>query len=91
MQDLGRRADTRCILLDCDCIWTKHDPHLNRLIASGKLVLYDIFERARTDGHPHGLSRLAMGRLFLQIEKDYPKVDPVWYGGEVTGWSSQTF
>jgi len=91
LKDLSKNNDDNySIVLDSDCVWTKPDDRLNQLINSDKLLLFDVYNRTDPfDKGPHNFSRKDMGDLFKEVDKEYLKEDPIWFGGEIIAGSNK--
>lgn len=81
---LGAQDNTINVLLDTDCLWIRSCKDFESLMFNNEILLYDTYQR--TDPYlkePHNLSMFDMGRLYREIDSDYPNAFPVWYGGEI--------
>lgn len=96
IEALGKLKEAS-ILLDSDCIWTRRDIDLFKMIESGsKIVLKDTYQRSTTPElkEPHNLSMKEMGDLYkgFKIKDLTMQVSfPVWYGGEIVGATPALF
>ncbi|MBC6607474.1 hypothetical protein H8B13_11655 [Hymenobacter sp. BT188] len=77
------------LLLDSDCVWTRPDPALSRLVQSDVLVLLDAEPESLPDTKIHGLSRRDMGDLYQELDSNYPVAVPLHFGGEIIGGSRE--
>ncbi|WP_229743110.1 hypothetical protein [Hymenobacter qilianensis] len=77
------------LLLDSDCVWTRPDPTLTRLVQSDVLLLLDAEPKSLPDTKIHGLSRRDMGDLYRELDPDYPVASPIHFGGEIIGGSRE--
>jgi hypothetical protein len=89
IKDLVRQPGQQYLILDSDCIWTRPDQALNTILASGKILPYDVYSLTDPDKKVHGISRRDLGTLFRRIDPGYPDPAPVWYGGEIIAGSSE--
>ncbi|MEE9573732.1 MAG: hypothetical protein V3W20_11835 [Candidatus Neomarinimicrobiota bacterium] len=82
LKALEAENETKFIVLDIDCIWTKYDKDFFNLVKKEELLLYDVFEQIPPDEKISRLSRSDMGTLFRKIVDDYPDDKPIRFGGE---------
>lgn len=84
-------ADDGSLLVDSDCLWVRPNPAVKQEMESGKLLLYDVYERTDPfQREPKDMSRAEMGELYTQLDPGYPEKFPVWYGGEFVGGKHAT-
>lgn len=82
-------AGSHSLLLDSDCVWTRPNPTLVRLVQSDALLLLDAEPESLPDTKIHGLSRRDMGDLYREIDPKYPVAAPLHFGGEIIGGSRE--
>jgi hypothetical protein len=91
IKELGSGEYDYNLLLDSDCVFSKPDPQLMKLIQSDEgLLLYDVYE-AEPSRKIHNINRYDMGEMYNKVWPGYPKPDPILYGGEFLAGSGKNF
>jgi len=70
------------ILLDCDCISSRHEPEIASLLCGNSLLLLDVAPHRDPFHRTQGISRADMGQFFRAFDSSYPVRYPRWFGGE---------
>lgn len=92
MRELGMEEENeQSLLLDSDCVWTKQNNELLKLLNSHDVLLYDVYKSDQgTKGKFHEV-RLKLGKLYKEIYPEYPKTEPTQFGGEFVAANSKNF
>ncbi|MCU0447408.1 MAG: hypothetical protein MUE85_21130 [Microscillaceae bacterium] len=94
IKELGKE-EGNFILLDSDCVWIKPVSTLNTMMDWEKeILLYDTFtstDPAKRDPKitKDNLYKSEVGKVFKQIDENYPFAEPHVFGGEVIGGNAQ--
>lgn len=92
MRELGMEEENEySVLLDSDCVWTKQNNELLNLLKTDQVLLYDVYQSYKgTKGKYHEV-RVKLGKLYKEINPDYPKAEPTQFGGEFVAASNKKF
>lgn len=93
MRELGMEEENEySILLDSDCVWTKHNSNIVDLFKSGEVLLYDMYQSYKnpTKGKFYEV-RVKLGKLYKEVNPNYPKMEPTQFGGEFVGALNKNF
>jgi hypothetical protein len=94
IKELGKETGN-FILLDSDCVWIKPVSTLNQMMDWDKeILLYDTFTSSDPSKRPTNLTKdnllkADVGKVFKQIDENYPIAEPHVFGGEVIGGNAQ--
>lgn len=85
--ELGMDENAASLLVDSDCLWHKHNEKLLSTINSDNYILLrDTYEVSDYwVEQPHHITRDDMGKVYSEIDPNYPTPYPIWYGGEFIG------
>jgi hypothetical protein len=82
---MGNLENDYNILLDSDCVWTKPSEEFINQVASENILLYNVYIGSKA-GEVYHEVRLALGKIYKEIDPSYPDPEPIQYGGElITG------
>lgn len=92
MRELGMEEENEYnILLDSDCVYTRTNNDAIDLLQTNDVLLYDMYKSyAATKGKFHEV-RVKLGKLYKEINPDYPKTEPTQFGGEFVAAKSKNF
>lgn len=88
---LGMEENKATILLDSDCVWTKPGKALEKLIKPNTLLLYDVYKSYSDKKDKHYRTRVGLGSLYKELNQEYPKKEPIQFGGELIAGNSKSF
>jgi hypothetical protein len=91
IKQLSLENDTHNLLLDLDCVWIRSAENLINSIESGLLLLYDNYEMTDPLKKIHGMSMAEMGKVYQEIDPNYPTPYPILFGGEFIAGSNHHF
>jgi hypothetical protein len=79
---MGDLENDYSILLDSDCVWTKPSEEFINQITSENILLYNVYFESKP-GEVYYDVRLALGKIYKEIDPTYPDPAPIQYGGEL--------
>lgn len=92
MKALGEfPEDQYSIVVDSDCVWVKPEHNLLEIMKQNKVLLYDVYRSFKVKKGKYHEVRLKMGKLYKEIDSSYPVIEPIQFGGEIVGASSNNF
>ena len=92
MRELGmEKEDEVNILLDSDCVYTKQNDELIKLLQNNEVLIYDVYQSYKGTKGKYQQVRVKLGRLYKEINPAYPKTEPTQFGGEFVAATSKNF